>query len=115
MNPKHIRLAAILGQALYCLAIFIFGFGSGVPFFATFIGPAALLVLIAFFPRFYYDMVALATMILMILIAFLFAAAAALFNHEFLLAAVALGIPFVCLASLVYCMNRLKREDASYA
>lgn len=115
MNPKYIRLTAILGQALYCLAIFTFGIVSGVPFFHTFIGPAALLCLIAFFPRFYYDMVALATMILMILIAFLFAAAAALFNHEFLLAAAALGIPLGCLAALVYCMDRLKREDASYA
>jgi hypothetical protein len=38
MNPKYIRLAAILGQALYCLAIFIFGLVSGVPFFYTFIG-----------------------------------------------------------------------------
>jgi hypothetical protein len=31
------------------------------------------------------------------------------------LAAVALGIPLACLVSLVYCMDRLKREDASYA
>jgi hypothetical protein len=115
MNPKHIRLAAILGQALYCLAIFAFGIVSGVPFFVTFIGPSALLVLIAFFPRFYYDMVALAAMILLILVSFLFAAAAALFNHEFLLAVAALAIPLSCLAALVYCMDRLKREDASYA
>lgn len=115
MNPKYVRLTAILGQALYCLAIFIFGIVSGVPFFSTFIGPAALLSLIAFLPRFYYDMVALATMILMILVAFLFAAAAVLFNHEFLLAAVALGIPIGCLAALVSSMDRLKREEAGYA
>ena len=115
MNPKHIRLAAILGQALYCLAIFTFGIISQVPFFSTFIAPAALLVLVAFLPRFYYDLVALATMILMLLIAFLFAAASALFNHEFLPAAVALGIPIICLAGLVFSMDRLKREDTSYA
>jgi hypothetical protein len=115
MNPRYIRLTALLGQALYCLVIFVYGIGNGVLFFYTFIGPAALLALIAFLPRFYYDLVALATMILMILIAFLFAAAAALFNHEFLLAAAALGIPLGCLAALVYCMDRLKREDAGYA
>ena len=115
MNPRYVRLAAILGQAMYCLAICIFGIVSGVPFFYTFIGPAALLLLIAFLPRFYYDMVALATMILMILVAFLFAAAAALFNHEFLLAAAALGIPIGCLAALVSGMDRLKREEAGYA
>ena len=114
MNPKYVRLTVLLGQALYCLAIFVFGISNGVPFFYTFIGPAALLVLIAFLPRFYYDLVAMATMILMILIAFLFAAAAALFNHEFLLAAAALGIPVACLVSLVYCMDRLKREEEWY-
>lgn len=115
MNTKYIRLTALLGQALYCLAIFAFGIINGVPFFSTFIGPAALLVLIAFLPRFYYDLVALATMILMVLIAFLFAAAAALFNHELLPAVAALGIPLGCLAALVYCMDRLKREDTGYA
>ena len=99
---------------MYCLAIFAFGISNGVPFLYTFIGPAALLALIAFLPRFYYDLVALATMILMILIAFLFAAAAALFNHEFLLAVAALGIPLGCLAALIYCMDRLKREDERY-
>ncbi len=115
MKPKYIRLAAILGQAAYCLVIFAFGIVNRVPFFYTFIGPAALLALVAFLPRFYYDLVALATMILMVLLAFLFAAAAALFNHEFLPAAVALAIPLICLAGLVYCMDRLKREDASSA
>lgn len=115
MNPRYIRQAAILSQALYCLGIFAFGIANRVPFFYTFLAPAALLALVAFLPRYYYDMVALTTMILMLLVAFLFAAAAALFNHEFLLAAVALAIPLSCLAGLVYCMDRLKREDPNYA
>lgn len=115
MSARQIRLAAILGQALYCLAIFAFGVREGVPFLYTFIGPAALLALIAVFPRFFYDMVALATMVLMLLVSLLFAGAAAFFNHEFLLAASALGIPAACLVALVLSMDRLKREDAGYA
>lgn len=115
MNARQVRLAAILGQALACLGIFTFGIAEGVLFFSTFIGPAALLVLVAFFPRFYYDLAALAVMVLLLFIALLYSATAALFNHEFLRAALALAIPAAGLTGLIYSMERLKREDPDYA
>jgi len=115
MKYKYLRTAAILVQSLYCLAIFIGGIVTGVKFFSTFIGPALLLAIIAFMPRFYYDVVAMATMMLMVLIAFLFSAAASLFNHEFGLAFAALVIPVTCLATLIYCMDKLKKQDTAYS
>ncbi len=115
MTPRHIRLIALLAQALYCLAIFGAGIVTGIPFFCSFIGPALLLVTIAFFPRFLFDVIATATIIMMLMIALLFSAAAVVFNHNFLPALAAAAIPAACLAALVYAMERLKREEPSYA
>ena len=115
MNPKYIRMAAILLQSLYCLSIFGAGVLTGVTFFYTFIGPAILLAILAFTPRFFFDLIAIAAIITMLLMAIVYSAVVALVNHDLLLAAVATGVPLLCLITLIYTMERLKKEDPSYA
>ena len=105
----------MLLQIIYCLAIFASGILTKVTFFYTFIGPAAILLLITFFPNFYFDIIALATMIMMVMFALVFSVTVALFNHEFVLAAFALLIPLACVIMLTYSMERLKKEYAEYA
>lgn len=115
MNPKYLRLTAILAQALYCLLIFIGGIISGVSFFYTFIGPAVLLAIIAFTPRFYYDLVAIGTIVLMAMLALLFSVAVVVFNHEYLLGAAVAAVPIICLATLLHSMGKMRKKDPSYA
>ena len=69
----------------------------------------------AFTPRFLFDVIAIVTIILILMIALVFSAAVALFNHDFLIAFIAVAIPVTCLATMIYCMERLKKEDAAYA
>jgi hypothetical protein len=88
---------------------------TGVTFFYTFIGPAILLAVLAFTPRFFFDLIAIAAIIAMLLMAIVYSAVVALVNHDFLLAAVATGVPLLCLVTVIYTMERLKKEDRSYA
>lgn len=115
MNPKYIRTAAILLQSLYCLSIFVAGIVTDVTFFYTFLGPAIILTILAFTPRFFFDLIVVATMVMLLFFAIVYASVVALVNHDYLVASAATGVPLLCLATVIYTMERLKKEDNSYA
>ncbi len=114
MNYTYVRLAGLLGQALYCLCIVLIGLKQHIPFFYTFIGPAAILLFIAKFPNYYFDCIAVSTMILMVILSLIFSFAVAFFNQNYLLAFGASAFPAACLAAVLTSMGKLKESDASY-
>ena len=91
------------------------GLVTEVSFFNTFIGPAAILLFIAFKPNFYFDIIAVSTIMLMIIIALIFSFVTAVINHDIGLALMAPVIPIACLVSMLFCMEKLKRLDESYS
>lgn len=115
MGFKLLRFYALMVMASFCLFIFIVGLLSNISFFNTFIGPAVVLLFIAFKPNFYYDIIAVATMVLMAIIALIFSFVSAVFNHDYGIALVAPIIPIAALIAVLYCMDKLKHEDASYS
>ena len=116
MQFKLLRLYALLVQAAFCIFIFGVGIYSDISFFNTFIGPAVILILIAFKPNFYYDIIALFTIALLIVLSIIFAFVSATFlQQNIAVSIVAPIIPVACLATVVYCMDKLKKEDVSYS
>lgn len=116
MQFKLLRLYALLAQAAFCLFIFAVGIYYDISFFNTFIGPAVILLIIAFKPNFYYDIIALVTISLLVILTIIFAfVSATLLKQNIAASVVAPIIPVACLATVIYCMDRLKREDASYS
>jgi len=115
MPLKLLRLYALLVISVFCIAIFILGLMTKVTFFNTFIGPAVILLYIAFKPNFYYDIIAVSTIILLTIIALIFSIVSALVNHEYALAFFVPFIPIATLAIILYCMEKLKKEDALYS
>lgn len=114
MNYRHLRLIGMLTQALYCLAIFVAGTITHITFFYTFIGPAGLLLFIAANPNYYFDFIAVTTIILMVIMALIFSVAVAVFNQSYLIAFTASAIPIACLTTVLLSMEKLKRTDSSY-
>lgn len=116
MQFKLLRLYTLLAQAAFCLFIFALGVYFDISFFNTFIGPAAILAIIAFKPNFYYDIIALFTIALLVILTVIFAfVSATLLQQSIAVSILAPIIPVACLATVIYCMDRLKREDASYS
>ena len=116
MQYKLLRLYAMLVQAAFCLFIFIVGMISDISFFNTFIGPAVILIIIAFKPNFYYDIIALFTVSLLVILSLIFAFVSASFLDQSLaLSIIAPIIPVACLATVIFCMDRLKKEDPTYS
>lgn len=116
MQYKLLRLYAMLVQAAFCLFVFIVGMLSHISFFNTFIGPAAILLIIAFKPNFYYDIIALFTISLLVILSLIFAFVSASFLHQAIgISIIAPLIPVACLATVIFCMDRLKKEDPSYS
>lgn len=116
MQYKLLRLYALLVQAAFCLFIFVVGMLSDISFFNTFIGPAVILVIIAFKPNFYYDIIALFTVSLLVILSLIFAFVSASFLDQSLaLSIIAPIIPIACLATVIFCMDRLKKVDPSYS
>jgi len=116
MQFKLLRLYALLVQAAFCIFIFGVGILSDISFFNTFIGPAVILIIIAFKPNFYYDIIALFTIALLVLLSIIFAFVSATFLQQNIgISIIAPIIPVACLATVVYCMDKLKKEDASYS
>lgn len=115
MGLKLLRFYAILVMVLFCIFIFVVGLLNDVSFFNTFIGPAAVLLFIAFKPNFYYDIIAASTMVLMVIIALIFSFVTAVFNNDFGLALVAPVIPVATLVTVLYCMDKLKKGDETYS
>jgi len=106
----------MLVQAAFCLFIFIVGMISDISFFNTFIGPAVILIIIAFKPNFYYDIIALFTVSLLVILSLIFAFVSASFLDQSLaLSIIAPIIPVACLATVIFCMDRLKKEDPTYS
>lgn len=115
MPLKLLRFYALLVQAAFCIFIFVLGMLTEISFFNTFIGPALILLYIAFKPNYYYDIIAVMTITLLTIIALIFSFVSAAFNHQFALALLAPIIPVATLATTLYCMNSLKKADASYS
>ena len=115
MQFKLLRFYALLIQAGFCIFIFVVGMVNEVSFFNTFIGPAAILLFIAFKPNFYYDIIAASTIVLLTIITLIFSFVTAVFHHDIGLALVAPIIPIVTLATILYCMDKLKKQDESYS
>jgi hypothetical protein len=115
MPFKLLRFYALLVQAAFCVFIFALGYIKGISFFNTFIGPAAILLFIAFKPNFYYDIIAISTIVLLVIIALIFSFVTAVFNHDFGLAFMAPVIPVATLVTVLFCMDKLKSEDESYS
>ena len=115
MPLKLLRLYALLVISVFCIAIFILGLVTKVSFFNTFIGPAAILLYIAFKPNFYYDIIAISTIILLTVIALIFSIVSAMVNHEYGLAVVVPVIPLATMMIVIYCMDKLKKEDKLYS
>lgn len=115
MPLKLLRLYALIVISLFCIGIFILGLVTNVSFFNTFIGPAAILLFIAFKPNFYYDIIAVSTILLLTVIALIFAFVSALVNHEYGLAILVPAIPIATLTVVLYCMEKLKKEDELYS
>lgn len=115
MPFKLLRFYALLVQAAFCIFIFAVGLLTEVTFFNTFIGPAAILLFIAFKPNFYYDIIAVSTIALLVVIALIFSFVTAFFNHDIGLALVAPVIPVAVLATVLFCMDKLKSQDESYS
>jgi hypothetical protein len=115
MPFKLLRFYTLLVQAVFCIFIFVVGLVTDVAFFNTFIGPAAILLFIAFKPNFYYDIIAVSTIILLVIIALIFSFVTAVFNHDIGLALMAPVIPIACLVTMLFCMEKLKKLDESYS
>ncbi|MDW7773238.1 MAG: hypothetical protein SCH71_10150 [Desulfobulbaceae bacterium] len=115
MPLKLLRLYALLFISAYCIGIFILGLVTKVSFFNTFIGPAAILLYIAFKPNFYYDIIAVSTIVLLTIIALIFAVVSAMVNHEYALAFFVPAVPIAVLTIVIYCMDKLKKEDELYS
>lgn len=115
MEFKLLRFYALLVMTAFCLFIFGVGIVTKVSFFNTFIGPAAILLFIAFKPNFFYDMIAISTIVLLLIIALIFSFVTAVFNHNIGLALVVPIIPIATLITVLYCMDKLKTLDESYS
>jgi hypothetical protein len=115
MPFKLLRFYALLVQAAFCIFIFIVGMLTDVSFFNTFIGPAAVLLFIAFKPNFYYDIIAVSTIVLLVIITLIFSFVSAVFNDNIGLAVMAPVIPIAALVTTLFCMNKLKGMDESYS
>lgn len=116
MQFKLLRLYALLAQAAFCIFVFAVGIMYHISFFNTFIGPALILMIIAFKPSFYYDIIALFTIGLLVILSLIFAFVSAAVLHQNIgIAIVAPIIPVACLAAVIYCMDRLKRGDEAYS
>jgi hypothetical protein len=115
MQFKLLRFYALLVQAAFCIFIFMVGLLTDVPFFNTFIGPAAILLFIAFKPNFYYDIIAVSTIALLTIITLIFSFVTAVFQHDIGLAIIAPIIPIATLVTTLYCMEKLKTQDKSYS
>lgn len=114
MNYKHLRLAGLLGQALFCLCIFGAGIITHISFFYTFIGPAAILIFISMNPNYYFDFIAVTAIIMMVMLSLIFSVAVAIFNQSYLIAIITSIIPLGCLTAVLYSMMKLKDTDPSY-
>ena len=115
MPLKLLRLYALLFITAFCIAVFVLGLVNKVTFFNTFIGPAIILLYIAFKPNFYYDIIAVSTILLLTVIALIFSVVSALVNHEYALAFFVPFIPIATLIVILYCMDKLKKEDELYS
>lgn len=115
MPFKLLRFYALLVMVAFCLFICGIGLIKDIPYFNTFIGPAVILLFIAFKPNFYYDIVAVTTIVLMTIIALVFSFVSAVFNHDYGLALMAPIIPVATLIALLFCMEKLKNMDESYS
>lgn len=115
MQFKLLRFYALLVMAAFCLLIFSIGLIKDISFFNTFIGPAAIFLVIAFKPNFYYDIIAISTMVLLLIIALIFSFVTAVFNHDYGLALMAPIIPIATLVTVLFCMDKLKSSDESYS
>lgn len=115
MQFKLLRFYALLVMAAFCLFIFTVGLLKDISFFNTFIGPAAIFLFIAFKPNFYYDIIAISTNVLLLIIALIFSFVTAVFNHDYGLALMAPIIPIATLITVLFCMDKLKSEDESYS
>ncbi len=115
MPFKLLRFYALLVQTAFCIFIFAVGLIKDISFFNTFIGPAAILLIIAFKPNFYYDIIAASTIVLLVIISLIFAFVTAVFNNDIGLALMAPVIPIATLVTILFCMDRLKSEDESYS
>lgn len=115
MQFKLLRFYALLMQTAFCIFIFIVGIVTDVPFFNTFIGPAAILLFIAFKPNFYYDIIAVSTIVLLTIIVLIFSFVTAVFNNDIGLALIAPIIPIATLVTVLYCMDKLKQQDETYS
>lgn len=115
MPLKMLRLSALLGVTTACLALFTFGLVDKVSFLYTFIGPALLLCFIAFQPNYLYDIVAVAMLLLLTIMALIFSVISVLFNQAYILAFFVILIPISALVTMLYCMEKLKKEDRLYS
>ena len=116
MQFKLLRLYALLVQVAFCLFVFALGVVSDISFFNTFIGPALILLIIAFKPNFYYDLIALFTIGLLVILSLIFAFVSAAVLHQHIgLAIISPLIPVACLATVIYCMDRLKKGAEAYS
>jgi hypothetical protein len=116
MQFKLLRLYALLVQALFCLFVFAVGVLHHISFFNTFIGPALILLIIAFKPNFYYDIIALFTIGLLVILSLIFAFVSSAVLHQNIgISIIAPIIPVACLATVIFCMDRLKKGDEAYS
>jgi len=116
MQYKLLRLYALLVQAAFCLFVFSVGILADISFFNTFIGPAVILAIIAFKPSFYYDIIALFTIGLLVILSLIFAFVSATFLQQNIgISIIAPIIPVACMATVIFCMDKLKKEDESYS
>jgi len=114
MPFKLLRFYALLVHAAFCVFVFAVGILTDVTFFTTFIGPAIILLYIAFKPNFYYDIIAVSTISLLVVITLIFSFVTAFFNNDIGLAVMVPVIPVATLITLLSCMNKLKKLDESY-
>ena len=116
MQFKLLRLYALLVQVAFCLFVFALGVVSDISFFNTFIGPALILLIIAFKPNFYYDLIALFTIGLLVILSLIFAFVSTAVLHQHIgVSIIAPIIPVACLATVIYCMDRLRTGDEAYS
>lgn len=115
MQFKLFRFYALLVMVAFCFFLFGVGLVTKITFFNTFIGPAVILLFIAFKPNFYYDIIAISTIVLLVIIALIFSFVSAVFNHNYGLALMAPVIPVATLAAILFCMDKLKGADESYS
>lgn len=114
MQFKLLRFYALLVHSAFCVFVFLVGMLTDVSFFTTFIGPAVILLFIAFKPQFYYDIIAVLTIGLLSIITLIFSFISAFFNNNVGLALMVPIIPIATFITLLYCMNQLKKQDESY-